>query len=104
MDIVAHNKAAWDRKVDEGNRWTLSVSTEIIVRARNGEFDLFLTPTKPVPLRWFPKLEGTPTLCLAAGGGQQGPLLAAAGAQVTVLTIPPNNWHKIGSLPSARAS
>lgn len=35
-------------------------------------------------MSWFPELKGTPTLCLASGGGQQGPMLAAAGADVTV--------------------
>lgn len=89
MDIVAHNKAAWDRKVQEGNRWTLPISKDAIGRARSGQFELLLTPTKPVPMAWFPELQGTPTLCLAAGGGQQAPLLAAAGARVTVFDNSP---------------
>jgi SAM-dependent methyltransferase len=38
-----------------------------------------------VPKEWFPDLEGCRVLCLASGGGQQGPILAAAGADVTVL-------------------
>ena len=29
---------------------------------------------------WYPELKGCQVLCLASGGGQQGPLLAAAGA------------------------
>ena len=57
--------------------------------ARNGAFDVVLTPTRPVPRQWFPELAGTPTLCLAAAGGQQAPLLAAAGAQVVVLDNSP---------------
>ena len=36
-----------------------------------------------MPREWLPDLLGLPTLCLAAGGGQQAPLLAAAGARVT---------------------
>lgn len=44
-----------------------------------------LTPTLPVPRPWFPPLRGARVLCLASGGGQQGPVLAAAGARVTVL-------------------
>ncbi len=32
-------------------------------------------------------LDGKPVLCLAAGGGRQGPLLAAAGAVVTVVDV-----------------
>jgi SAM-dependent methyltransferase len=35
----------------------------------------------------LPDLPGTSVLCLASGGGQQGPLLAAAGARVTVFDI-----------------
>jgi len=36
---------------------------------------------QPVPREWFPaELAGAAVLCLAAGGGQQGPVLAAAGA------------------------
>ena len=34
-------------------------------------------------MEWFGKLEGSQVLCLAGGGGQQVPLLAAAGATVT---------------------
>jgi SAM-dependent methyltransferase len=84
MDVRSHNRAAWNKSVDEQNRWTVPVGSETVARARQGEFELLLTPTKPVPAAWFPNLKGLPTLCLASGGGQQGPLLAAAGAVVTV--------------------
>jgi SAM-dependent methyltransferase len=43
-----------------------------------------LTPTAPVPRPWFGDLHGARVLCLASGGGQQAPILAAAGASVTV--------------------
>jgi SAM-dependent methyltransferase len=42
-----------------------------------------------VPGDWFPPLDGLDVLCLASGGGQQGPILAAAGARVTVLDNSP---------------
>jgi ubiquinone/menaquinone biosynthesis C-methylase UbiE len=42
-----------------------------------------------VPREWFPPLNGLDTLCLASGGGQQGPVLAAAGANVTVFDNSP---------------
>jgi SAM-dependent methyltransferase len=48
-----------------------------------------LTEQKPVPREWFPPLSGLDTLCLACGGGQQGPVLAAAGANVTVFDNSP---------------
>lgn len=37
-----------------------------------------------MPADWLPRLPGCRLLCLASGGGQQGPILAAAGARVTV--------------------
>ena len=48
-----------------------------------------LTNTKPVPRPWFSDLEGIDVLCLASGGGQQAPIFAAAGANVTVLDNSP---------------
>ena len=45
---------------------------------------------EPVPRDWFPAdLAGAAVLCLASGGGQQGPVLAAAGAAVTVFDNSP---------------
>jgi len=49
-----------------------------------------MTPLKPVPRNWFPaSIQGLEILCLASGGGQQGPVLSAAGARVTVLDNSP---------------
>ena len=87
--ILSHNRYAWDKKVADQDRWTLAVSSEAVARARLGQFEILLTPTKPVPASWFPPLKGTLTLCLASGGGQQAPLLAAAGANVTVFDNSP---------------
>ncbi len=85
MDILAYNRRAWDRAVDQGNKWTVPVGPEVIAAARRGEWQIVLTPTRPVPTGWFPPLAGLDVLCLASGGGQQAPILAAAGASVTVL-------------------
>ena len=85
VDIHAYNRAAWNNEVALGNAWTVPVDRETIDSARAGEFRLYITPTRPVPTAWLPsKLTDVSTLCLAGGGGQQGPLLAAAGARVTV--------------------
>lgn len=90
MDIRAYNRKAWDNYTDKGESlWTQPVNPEIIVRARKGEFSILLTEQKPVPHEWFPLLNGLDTLCLASGGGQQGPVLAAAGANVTVFDNSP---------------
>ena len=81
MDVRAYNREAWNRQVADGNPWTIPVSTETVAAARRGEWTILLTPSIPVPRAWFPPLAGADVLCLASGGGQQGPILAAAGAQ-----------------------
>ncbi len=90
MDIRSYNREAWNREVEGGkNPWSQPVSPEIIAKAKQGEFSVLLTENIPVPRRWFPPLEGADVLCLASGGGQQGPVLAAAGANVTVFDNSP---------------
>jgi len=89
MDIREFNRKAWDRQVANKNEWTIPVPTEAIAAARHGEWGLLLTPTKTVPREWYPPLDGADVLCLASGGGQQGPILAAAGACVTVFDNSP---------------
>jgi SAM-dependent methyltransferase len=90
MDVRAYNREAWDRQVEQGNPWTQPVSPETIAAARRGEWSIVLTENKPVPRGWFPdSLAGLDVLCLASGGGQQGPVLAAAGANMTVFDNSP---------------
>lgn len=88
-DVRKHNQSAWDKLVDQNDRWTKPVDQATIRSARDGDFAIVLTPTKPVPADWFPTLEGSETLCLASAGGQQAPILAAAGARVTVFDNSP---------------
>ncbi|HTT54298.1 MAG TPA: class I SAM-dependent methyltransferase [Streptosporangiaceae bacterium] len=90
FDPVAHNRAAWDREVERGNEWTRPAGPEVIARARAGDWPVVLIGYQPAPRDWFPAdLAGAEVLCLASGGGQQGPILAAAGAEVTVLDNSP---------------
>ena len=90
MDVRAHNRAAWNKAVDLQDQWTIPVSPQEIAAARRGDWQIILTPTLPVPRTWFPqKLYGADVLCLASGGGQQGPILAAAGATFTVFDNSP---------------
>jgi len=89
-NILAYNKEAWNREVEGGeSRWTQPVEPEIITKARKGEFSIVLTENIPVPHRWFPPLKNADVLCLASGGGQQGPVLSALGANVTVFDNSP---------------
>lgn len=89
INVVQFNKRAWNHQVQQGNRWTVPVTSEEIARARRGEWRVLLTPSRPVPASWFPPLPGLDLLCLASAGGQQGPILAAAGANVTVFDNSP---------------
>ncbi len=90
FDPVAYNRAAWDREVDQENEWTRPVGPDVIARARAGDWSVVLIGYEPVPRDWFPAdLADTKVLCLASGGGQQGPVLAAAGADVTVFDNSP---------------
>src|ERR671921_2603015 len=89
MGVRDYNREAWDREVERGNEWTVPVGPDVIEAVRQGRWEILLTETKPVPKDWFPDLQGADVLCLASGGGQQAPVLAAAGANVTVLDNSP---------------
>jgi ubiquinone/menaquinone biosynthesis C-methylase UbiE len=90
MNIYALNQAAWNRAVDEGdNPYTKVISPEQVAEARSGQWSLSLSSCKPVPKHWFPNLQGCKVLCLASGGGQQAPIFAAVGAEVTLLDASP---------------
>lgn len=63
------------------------MTPEQISLARQGEWKIRVTPTKPVPRDWLEPIEDKQVLCLAGGGGQQAPILAALGARVTVFDL-----------------
>ena len=79
------NAETIDRWVENGWEWGRPISHEVFEAARNGSWDVFLTPTKPVPHRWLGELRGKRILGLASGGGQQMPIFTALGAECTVL-------------------
>lgn len=72
---------------EAGDRFYRAVTEQEVAAARNGDWHLRLTPTKHVPASWFGALEGLQVLCLAGGGARQAPILAAAGANVTVFDL-----------------
>ena len=78
MGMKEHNQRAWDRMAVSGHRFSQPAS--------DAEF---ADPLKTIdPLGWYGEsLRAWDVLCLAAGGGRQGPLYAAAGANVTVVDI-----------------
>jgi SAM-dependent methyltransferase len=87
VDLLAHNRKAWNSQALGGSEWSRPVDAAAVAKARAARAagrapDVVLTPTHRVPDAWFGDLTGARVLCLASGGGQQAPLLAAAGAQV----------------------
>ncbi|MDF1824511.1 MAG: class I SAM-dependent methyltransferase [Verrucomicrobiales bacterium] len=86
MNILEYNRNAWNLQSQEGCRWSTPYPDEVFERAKAGEWSVILTPNKDVPFSWFPTypdLSGLKILALASGGGQQVPVFAAAGAEVT---------------------
>lgn len=75
-----HNRRAWDALVQERQRFT-----------RPARDDDFANPLAAVDASgWLgSSIAGQRVLCLAAGGGRQSALYAAAGAKVTVVDISP---------------
>lgn len=84
-DPREHNRKGWNQRAAEGDEWSTPVDAKTIALARRGEWEVLLTPHKPVPREWFDELDGRDLLGLASGGGQQCPIFAAAGANVTCL-------------------
>jgi SAM-dependent methyltransferase len=80
MSVHEHNRRAWDALVRDQQRFTRP--------ARDEDFQ---NPLAAVDANgWLgPSIVGRRVLCLAAGGGRQSALYAAAGAQVTVVDISP---------------
>jgi len=91
MNYTEINAKTIDRWVEGGWEWGTPISREIFSAAKNGSWDVLLTPTKPVPHEWFRpfikngRLGGAKILGLACGGGQQMPVFTALGAKCTVL-------------------
>lgn len=80
------NSKTIDRWVKEGWEWGIPIDHNTFLDAKNGKWDVLLTPTKPMPKEWFPEsIRGLKILGLASGGGQQMPIFKALGADVTVL-------------------
>lgn len=87
INILSHNEEAWDRQALLQQPWSKPVSSELIEAAKQGQWEIHITK-RPIPTNWLPKnIQGKDILCLASAGGQQAPVLAAAGANVTVFDL-----------------
>lgn len=79
------NKETIDKWAENGWEWSKPVSHEEFLKAKQGNWNVFLTPMVPVPHNWLGDLKGKKILGLASGGGQQMPIFSALGAECTVL-------------------
>jgi len=87
FDLNEHNRQAWDEESIEGSEWCTPVGKDVIEKARRGLIELKLTPNRYLPASWLENISGKEVLCLGSGGGQQAPILAAAGANVVSFDI-----------------
>ncbi len=85
VDYVELNSKIIDECVNEGWKWGTPITSEEFNRAKNGEWKIKLSITKYIPREWFGELKDKNVLGLAAGGGQQIPILSAFGAKCTLL-------------------
>lgn len=78
MSSTIHNQQAWDAMARQGHRFCRPATPD----------ELAAPLTTVDPAGWLGgDIRGWRVLCLAAGGGRQGPLYAAAGGQVTVVDL-----------------
>ncbi|MEM7385609.1 MAG: class I SAM-dependent methyltransferase [Verrucomicrobiota bacterium] len=91
MNPIEHNLRAWEKESSGGGNWSTIVPAETMEAVHRGEHRFSMSPDKrPIPADWLGPLDEVDLLCLAGGGGQQGPILAGMGAKVTVYDFSPN--------------
>ena len=85
MEYQKINSKTIDTWCEEGWEWGTPITHDVYQKALDGEWGVYLTPTKTVPREWFGDLKGKKLLGLASGGGQQIPIFSALGAKCTLL-------------------
>ena len=90
MDTFYANREAWNEEVKRNNCWTRIVDEEKVSLARDGNPQIWVTPSSSVPLSWILPMKGKKVLNACGGGGQQTVILSAFGAHVTCLDISPS--------------
>lgn len=85
MNYQKINSETIDLWVENGWEWGKPITHEVYEAALKGNWEILLTPTRPMPHHWLFELTGKKVLGLASGGGQQMPILNALGGKCTVL-------------------
>jgi len=68
-NLLEHNRTAWNEEVKKGNQWTIPATKEEIEKAKGGNYQIVLTPFKPVPEEWLGDIKGKRILCLGWTAG-----------------------------------
>jgi len=76
-----------NRLVEQDVNWSACATPEQLRMAREGKLALLFGFEQAIPSEWLGDLKGKKVLCLAGAGGLQAPLLACAGADVTILDL-----------------
>ncbi len=87
MDVYSKVERNIDQLAAANVNWSACATPEQLQKAREGKLELMFGFDKAVPQAWLGDLRGKKVLCLAGAGGLQAPLLACAGAEVTVLDL-----------------
>ena len=83
---LEYNQRRWNEvSRKKANPYTIPISHEDYVKQKDGPIQVVLTVGKTVPEEWFERAPGKKLLGLACGGGQQGPILASRGYDVTIM-------------------
>ena len=87
MDVFKYVERNINRLAEQGVGWSSSATPQQLQKARQGHLEMFFGNEAAIPADWLGDLCGKKVLCLAGAGGLQAPLLACAGAEVTVLDL-----------------
>lgn len=87
QDIFQQVERNIDRLVENDVNWSACATTDQLKQAREGRMTLTFGVDGVIPADWLGNLQGKRVLCLAGAGGLQAPLLACAGAEVTVIDL-----------------
>ena len=93
-DIFRQVEANMNELVNNNVNWTNSATKEMLNSAKDGNYNLTLGLSLSVPIDWLKDIRGKKILVLAGAGGLQAPILAASGADVTVIDISENMLEK----------
>ena len=56
-NYVDINAKTIDKWAENGWEWSIPISHEEYIKAKNDEWDVVLTASKYVPKKWFPKIK-----------------------------------------------